>query len=292
MGNVDGPGGSNAAQTGDPNAVSSNNSQTATASGDAGNGDASTPETPSFPAGAACPSFAILCDDFEASGTLNLDLWTSDFQDGAVVIDESTAAEGSRSVHVSAGSANGFWGGQSFANKTPIAAPDQQVYLRVYMRFEDLSLPGWHPFFITAVGPDYNPDEWWLHASVSLAALRNDFAITVMGFDESAIWADGDAYSEPGDSTPDSEHQLQANTWFCFEMLFDGQNDATQVWIDGQEVSDFHTTDDTWYNDPDHWSPNYDGSTFSFGVSTDDAHAYDIWYDALAMAHERVGCIE
>lgn len=244
---------------------------------------------------ALCPTDAILCDDFENQTELATERWSRGdwFEPMGVQIENEYAAHGTSAVHVKSGSDYGLGGGQTFFTVDPIAVPNQAIYVRAYMLFEDLRLPGWHPTFIHAVGPDYDIDEWWLYKLVSFAALRNDFAITATGpgMDESIIWNEDEAYQEPGDSTPNAEFTLVAKEWFCLEMFFNGASDEIQVWIDGQEISELHATDESWYTDPETWSPNYDGARLTFGINGPAEYTYDVWYDALVIAHERVGCL-
>src|SRR5688500_2429234 len=63
-----------------------------------------------FPSGAACPPGAGFCDDFEHGDELDPALWIAN---EAFVLDDSTAAEGSRSVHMRYGARYGVGGWQN-----------------------------------------------------------------------------------------------------------------------------------------------------------------------------------
>lgn len=243
----------------------------------------------------ACPAGAVLCEDFEEG--IDSEKWNVHPAEKGTVVEATTAASGSHALHVRT-RIDGLPGGASLQTAMPLAAQGDHVFMRAYIRFKELDLPGWHPTFIKVVGPNLNAKEWWLYPQTSFGALRNNFALTSTGgHDEATHWKEpDDSYIEAGDSTPQSEHHLRAGEWFCLEMEFfgdrggDGSKEYVRTFINGEEISDLGATDETWHKEPDRWSPVFPGSSWSFGLKTQKS-PYDVWYDAIVISETRIGCL-
>jgi hypothetical protein len=254
-----------------------------------------------------CPANALFCDSFE-SPQLDLAQWTLKGQPATFVIDDVTPApEGARSLHVRYGLPYAQTGIQVIQVKPPIRVSDDRVFLRAYMRFETLTLPGAHPFFVDVVDS--------AGTEVGFGSIINDFASVAYapnGLDNARIWYEGGGGwhpgNEDGDTTPNVENRLNAKSWFCLEMMFFGDhqgpqdtqhpNEELKVWINGTEMLQMAASDQIWRSElgrspPEHWSPVYDQAQWRFGVESFGPRrvALDFWFDAIVIAPTRIGCL-
>lgn len=255
--------------------------------------------------GVSCPAGALLCESFE--GGLVTSRWRVNGQAAAFTIDESVAAaEGRRSLHLAYGVPYAHTGEQAIELLTPPAAPNDTMYLRVWLRFGDLSLPGAHPSFVDVTDG---------RAELGFGSIINDWAMLGWGFyagglDDARIWYEGAGWHpgvEDGDATPATEQTQRAQQWFCFEALYFGDHqgptdtshpgEQVTVWLDGVEVPQLALSDALWRasrdaDPPEHWSPVYDGARWRFGLESfgPAAVGLDVWFDSIVFAHTRLGC--
>jgi hypothetical protein len=250
------------------------------------------------PRSASCPAGAILCESFEEGSALDVARWEVRADDGVMVLDDAVgAADGSRSLHMRYGRPYGALGEQAIVTREGIAAPTDRVYVRTYLRFESLALPGAHPFFVTA----FDGDAW-----LAFGSIGNDFALMSVGngLDNPQTWNEDPTGAwhpgvENGDDTPLEEHGLRAGEWFCVEvMAFGGGTDPSTeratVAIDGVPIADMVASDERWdFPSAPRWSPVYDGTPWAFGLESfgPDEVALDIWFDAIVIANEPIGCL-
>jgi hypothetical protein len=247
----------------------------------------------------------VLCEGFE--GPLDPARWRFNGDPATFSIDTTAPREGRSSLHVAYGLPYGRTGAQSIELKPALAAPDDRVYLRTYMRFKDLTLPGAHPYFIDVVDSALT--------ELGFGTRINDFTLLAyapQGLDSLRIWYEGGggyhASNEDGDNTPNTENSVTAQTWFCLEMMFFGDhqfpgdtqhpNEEVKVWINGVLIPEMGVTDAVWQQDlghppPEHWSPVYAGATWRFGVESFGPinKSMDFWFDGLVLAPTRVGCL-
>ncbi len=254
----------------------------------------------------ACPANATFCDSFETG--LDSARWITNGDAQAFSIDSTTpAAHGQRSLHLAYGVPYGHSGTPTVEIRNPIAAPDDRIYLRTWLRFGNLGLPGAHPAFIS-VADAHGREQ-------AFGSIINDFALlawTPGGLDNARIWYEGGGSQwhpgvQNGDATPLTENNLNAGQWFCVELLFFGDhqsandtqhpNEETKVWINGIEIPQLAATDALWrqelgHDPPEHWSPEYDGARWRLGVSSfaPASASLDLWFDSLAIGNTRLGC--
>ncbi len=257
--------------------------------------------------GAVCPTDAWFCEGFEAA-TLDLSKWSIRGDAAAFTVDTTTPArEGGHSLHLAYGKPYSHTGAQSVQIKAPLPAPDDRVYLRAYLRFGNLGLPGAHPFMLDVF--DSSGTE------LGFGSIINDFSLLAYapsGLDNPRIWYEGGGGYHPGnedgDATPDNENGLTKQTWICVEMMFFGDhqgagdtqhpNEEVKVWINGVDIPQMAASDALWRTElgsapPEHWSPVYAGATWRFGVESFGPTnvALDLWFDALVLSPTRVGCL-
>lgn len=252
-----------------------------------------------------CPPGAAFCEDFEDG--LDMGRWAINGNQNTFTVDRSIgAAHGQQSLHVAYGATYGHTGTPTIQIKTRIAAPEDRLYARVYLRFDNLTLPGAHPFFISI--SDAATTE------IGFGSIQNDFALMAWapgGLDNPRMWFEGNGWrpgNEDGDNTPLSERFIQAKEWFCVEMMLFGDHqgagdthheaEEAKVWLNGMEISDMAMSDTIWRqelgrNPPEHWSPVYDGSVWKFGIESFPPQnaSIDVWFDALAISTQRIGCL-
>ena len=253
----------------------------------------------------ACPAGAIFCESFENG--IDSSRWRRSGDAQTFSVDNTVARDGRGSLHMAYGAPYGHTGQQYLTLVPAIPAPEDRVYLRAYMRFENLVLPGAHPAFVDVIDSAQH--------ELGFGSIYNDFALLgwVPGaMDNSLVWSENKGPWRPtvedGDSTPDTEQSLKAKTWFCLEMMYFGDHQGPQdtnhdaeevrVWIDGTEIPELHATDAAWtaelgHAPPEHWSPIYDNASWMIGLVSFGPQnvALDVWFDAIVLSHSRVGCI-
>jgi hypothetical protein len=272
----------------------------------------------SIVSGESCPAdeSILLCDDFESGASLDLNKWELSESFGGLLpnppthieIDKNIAHSGNQSVRLRFGGEYGYQGIRVFQNKMGFKAPNDEIYLRAYMRFASVNYPNdSHPYFISAVGKQ---DRY------------NIFGNQV-GFGE--IWGElsSNVFSlvEPGESGnsvdfgldwTDSRKVIKAGEWFCiqiraygdhqFENDPDHSSEEFRVAINGVDIPDLLLNDATlgeWFPAhegglEEHWSPYYDGSFWRIGFASiaSDEIAMEYWVDDVVFSTRPVSCME
>ena len=111
-----------------------------------------------------------------------------------------------------------------------------------------------------------------------------------------------DAGSADAGSTPDAGHSACPSTASFCESFETGLD--TSRWLINGTASAFtiDTTtpaaDGTWrqelgHDPPEHWSPVYDNARWRFGVESfgPTSAALDVWFDAIVLSREPIGCL-
>ena len=255
----------------------------------------------------------MFCESFEQD-PLAAERWSVTGMAGSVTIDASQSVDGKSSLHLKSGSEQGLAPPFAASLLEHIPATNDRIYMRVYMRYGDLTLPGYHPNLITVTDGDYDIGHWPDFSIWSFGWFWNDFSINGFGrgLDGAKIWMeDGNEQQAGGfylgDKTPAVEQWLMVDHWYCLEVMGfgddlgdgnqQGDGEEVRVWIDEMEIAGLHADDAYWkgYGSKERWSPKYDGSLWSFGIggqAPQNGQKIDIWYDALAFSSERIGCAE
>jgi hypothetical protein len=274
-------------------------------------GSAALPRDPGPALTATCPEQAVFCESFEVA-PLPAERWSVSGMQGSVTVDDTQSVDGMSSLHLRSGSEYGLAPPFTASLLEHIPATNDRIYMRVYVRFGDLTLPGYHPNLITVTDGDYDVARWPDFSIWSFGWFWNDFSINGFGrnLDGAKIWMEeGNEQQEGGfylgDKTPMAEQWLEVDHWYCLELMgfgddlgdgnTTGDSEEVRVWIDGMEITGMHADDTYWqgYGAEQRWSPKYDGSLWSFGITgqaPQDGQKVDIWYDALAFASEPIGC--
>jgi hypothetical protein len=278
------------------------------AGADAGTDAGTRPDagSPTDAGAAGCPPSAIFCESFEDGG-LDGSRWIINGDATTFSIDTAVPArDGHASLHMAYGKPYGHTGQQTVQIRAPLAAPDDRIFVRAWLRFGNLGLPGAHPYFIDVT--DGSGTE------LGFGSIINDFSFLAFvpgALDFPRIWYEGGGGyhngNEDGDATPTSENGLTAGSWFCVELMFFGDHqgagdtqhpgEEVKVWIDGVEIPQMGATDAVWQQvlgspPPEHWSPVYSGARWRFGAASFGPVnvALDLWFDAIVLSPERIGC--
>lgn len=229
-------------------------------------------------------STALLCEDFEAypAGQGPAGPWAVDTSQAAVVVDETRAVSGSRSVRFTTEDGDGS-------------------YRRAFM-----SVTG-APVFPIDGNVMYGRMMIWLTAapegSVHWTNIQGEGDVEGMGFRGLSRYGgqhDGRLmanYETSGISTDCWQHSdttIPVGQWACFEWRFNGPNDEMSFWLDGAPLDDLTVIgmgEGCIGNDAGgHWySPIYD--TLRLGWEHYQATSgKELWIDDVAVDVERIGC--
>lgn len=274
---------------------------------DAGPVDAGLEDAGADAGAPSCPAGALFCEDFERG--LDAATWSTNGNAAAFAIDPVQSHDGTRSLHFRYGTPYAITGNPTVQLRTPPAVPNDRVYLRVWLRFGDLSLPGQHPAFLDVADSSGREQ--------AFGSIINDFALLAWtpgsgGLDNARIWYEGGGNQwhpgrEDGDLTPLVENGLTAGSWFCVELMFFGDhqfagdtahpNEETKVWINGTEIPQLAASDALWrqelgHDPPEHWSPVYDRARWRLGLDSFGPHnvSLDLWFDSLVLSTTPIGC--
>ena len=260
-------------------------------------------EEPEQSSNEVCPEHAILCEDFENGTILNPELWQIgdywsigqgrplDEQSNHFVIDNTVAAQGSQSLHMRWAGEYGTESPGTFQNLAAIPAEGDEIYLRLYMRFKNLNFPGLHPYYISAVGSQDKNQPYGDQLAFGTIYQNMSTNAFSRGLDMGISWNE-------------ARNNLNSEEWFCLQIHVFGDhqddndtehdNEFIEISINGEVIPTLSIYDGEWIVDePEHWSPFYDGSFWRFGfasfASQTDADEY--WIDSIAFSNQEIACI-
>lgn len=248
--------------------------------------DAATTHDAGFLGDSRCSTSGLaLCDDFEGDAPDNA-LWKvitsysgQPSDQNHITIDDAHVARGARALHVH-------------------TETNDPVYI------ETLALPQVGNTFYGRVLAYFDADpgmrtrgHWGAFVGVGKAMMQGaqDTEVRIGGqFDILVVnYSPNDALqtSASRDGMYDDGMRLPIQTWTCFEFEFDGAGDELRVWIDGAEIDRLHVTDWNQFGHgltPD-WSPEYDRLRIGYQSWNADT-PIDVWYDAVAVDTQPIGC--
>ncbi len=220
--------------------------------------------------GEACPATATFCSGFESAelpegAVYNRNgapsEWTVDFE-----VDSSVKHSGNSSLRVRSESENT---GSAY-KMLAVPAPGAAFWARFYLRSDvELGSEKHNVFAEAADGTGTNATDFVEFAEdVGIAFNSND----------AVRWPDGYGRLMSGETMP---YALAADTWYCIELSFDGQNRVQMLVVDGTQLinaTDFPTATKAF-------------TTFKFGYNALNGGVRNTWYDDVAVAPERIGCL-
>jgi hypothetical protein len=227
---------------------------------------------------------ALLCDDFESygAGSAPGGPWSVSENMGTVVVDETRAVSGSRSVRFTTDGGGG-------------------TYRRAYMVVDGA------PVFPAAGEVLWGRMMVWLDAvpegSVHWTNIEAEGDVTGMGFrslyryggqHDGRLMANYETRSVGSDCWQHSSTVMPVRTWACIEWRYDHASDQMEFWLDGTQLDDLtvmgsgsgciaHDTGDNWY------APVFD--TIRLGWEHYQATTpKELYIDDVALDDERIGC--
>lgn len=207
--------------------------------------------------------------------------WTVEVNGGDVKISDQRAFSGDKSVHVS--NTQGAYKRAFFsvAGAPVFPAAGQQMYGRMMMWLDATPAGSVHWTFIQGEGPsdDGSYDIFYRYG----------------GQHEGKLMANFETQGKATDCWDHSDTVMPTQTWTCLEWRFNVATDEMQFWLDGDEVTDIHTTgmgqgciaDDL----QGAWPAPQSFEVLRLGFEKyQESAALDAWIDDVAVSTERVGC--
>jgi hypothetical protein len=256
---LSGSGGGQSASGG--NGGSAANSQ---AGGSAGSSGSSSAEGGSVGGGSAgpCGAASFLCTDFEADAIPPELVFFPEYlraNQSLISIDSALARGGSRSLKVT---------GNEFSQMLAATVPSK-FWGRLYLR-SDTDIQQGHNTYVAAGTSDGDPNNG---EYVRIGEHQCQLELNRKSDDKELL-------SNGGQYTCSGGVKLLADTWYCLEFLYDGPGSETRVFVDGSEITELHAD----------WGP-YEYKVFKLGFEKYHGAAKTLWYDDLALAPERIGCL-
>jgi hypothetical protein len=217
-----------------------------------------------------CPSDASFCTGFEdddlpdgAVYKLNGDPntpWTTDFE-----IDTTLFNTGQAALRVRP---NGE--GSGAYKMLAVPTPGPAFWVRFYIRSDvDLGQED-HNVYAAAAGSDDPNDSSFIEFAEDVGIAFNSHDIV--------RWPDGFGRLDSGGTNP---YTLQKDTWHCIEIAYDGATRMQQLFVDGDQRIDAAEFPDSAYS----------FTTFKFGYNALHGTTRSTWYDDVAVAPSRIGCL-
>ncbi len=163
---------------------------------------------------------------------------------------------------------------------------NNQVYVRSQVRFaKSMADMGGHVSYIVAADAPSNGSEMRLGASQNFGTSEMMVDVNLLGTGpEYTQFSNGDVTGGP--PSDNVGLSLSADTWYCMEALYDGQEHEFRLWVDGVEVPAMHVTD--WQQGVMDWAPNY--SILKIGGQNYSGSLGQVWFDDVAISTQPIGC--
>jgi len=221
-------------------------------------------------AGEVCPATATFCSGFESSelpegAVYNRNgapsEWTADFE-----VDSTVKYAGNSSLRVRSESENT---GSAY-KMLAVPAPGAAFWVRFYLRSDVVIGSEKHNVFAEAAdGSGTNASDYVEFAEdVGIAFNSND----------TVRWPDGFGRLMTGDTMP---FTLAEDEWHCIELSFDGQNRVQVLYVNDTEL----------INATEFPAATKSFTTFKFGYNALNGGVRSTWYDEVAVAPDRIGCL-
>ncbi|MEM6991422.1 MAG: hypothetical protein AAF721_13020 [Myxococcota bacterium] len=214
-----------------------------------------------------CDAFdeALLCEDFDDA--LDSGQWdVVELNGGTVAVEDGL-------MHVTLGSADGAHGFIRLQAGEVFPVADNHFFGRVRMRIEP-QVPVNHSYIISAWGT--------LDGSTARYRLDVNGGTLNSRYTHATVEQHGGWRKLGRDAEPE--------VWACVEWEYDGASDSMRYWFDGE--LDLEMEVDGAVEDPTWVAPEFE--RFEIGYHTyqaaENGDAFDIWFDDLVLATDRVGC--
>ncbi len=216
-----------------------------------------------------------LCDDFEA-GSIDPSRWETSVRFGSTVeVTSERAREGMYGLHVHLPSTNGA-NGLIRALGLGLPLPNNSLYGRAWVYVEG-EFPPQHSRLISASG-DLDGETAAYRLDVNQGELNSRYFTRHIH----------DNVQHGG--LKKFGHAMPLDTWMCIEWHYDGVQNGMRYWFDGSLVPTM-TVDGS-------ESPLWEAPIFgqvelgwhAYQGGAGDAQGYDVFYDAVVLDAERIGC--
>ena len=230
--------------------------------------------------GDPCGGADVLCDDFEDG----LDpAWAYTGAAGNMPsVDDAVARSGSQSLTFPSTDTQGAFVYPTVGRPTA----NNRVHARIYIRFaQPMSAMGGHVSYLVGADAPSNGAEMRLGASTNFGSGEVMVDVNLLGGGpEYTQFSNGDVTGGAPSDNPGIV--LEAETWYCMEAVFDGENDEFRLSIDGREVQAMHVTD--WQQGVTDWSPSYE--IVKIGGQNYSGVLGQVWFDDVAISSMPIGC--
>lgn len=234
------------------------------------------------------------CEDFE-SGTLDAATWKSG---GKPMIDELQAARGKKALHISQDGN----GGQNIKTSKPFPAMNGRYWGRAFVYLNAMphssadadSLSYSHWTILAATGAVVDGEvriggqlqkRYQNPGPLNFWGVGTDNRNQAEG---SGDWTNAD--DDPkGAAKPVAEKQ-----WSCLEWMGDYMTDETKFFLDGVEHPSLATSPTTKHGgnpDKPFLLPEFNAIWFGWAEYQATTQKFELWYDEIAIDHERIGCV-
>ncbi|MEZ4302301.1 MAG: hypothetical protein R3B70_45660 [Polyangiaceae bacterium] len=207
--------------------------------------------------------------------------WKTATNNGAVVVDDSRAHSGSRSIKVSTG-AGQYKQAYFFVQGAPVfPVAGNVIYGRMMISMDQAANDGVHWTMIQGSGPVPGKDGVTAHYRYG-------------GQWQQKMMANYDTQGAKSDCWDHSATKMPVGAWACMEWRFDGPSNDLRFWLDGQEITDMHVAGagegcighdlgDVWL------APQFEKMSLGWeSYQQDDAR--EAWIDDVILDDEPIGC--
>lgn len=216
----------------------------------------------------------VLCEDFE-SGTIRTNIWTKSTKNTANVdISGAQVKQGNHALRVTLPPVGGGQAYIAVQNVFPVAG--NRLFGRVYF-YATPDVVGVHNEALYAVGPlNYNGESGDAYYRLSAGGNANKFGSR---YNHASITEHG--------GLKKGSHTIPINQWICIEWDYDGPNNRMKYWFNGVEEP---TMTVTGTESPLWKAPTFQAFNLGFKTVQQGEQLMYVYYDALVLDTERVGC--
>jgi hypothetical protein len=211
-----------------------------------------------------CPTDALFCSGFEDTALPAKASYVSNIPTPVeVVVDSTVHHSGARSVKVNKGT--------SYVYRMLSVPAAKSFWFRAYM-MTDVPIDQKANVHESFMGANWGQDK-----GVDIVQEQCQVAVNIN--DNPVLGSNG---QNPPINCPADGQKIAANTWYCFEGSFDGGTGNLEIFVDG--VSIIKGTAVT--------QAKQSFTNFRFGYVEYNGTNRTVWYDDVATAPTRIGCLK
>lgn len=208
----------------------------------------------------------LLCDDFDAGLDVETVWATETANGGSVAVEDGM-------LHVTLPSGDGARGFIDLQDGQAYPIDGNHVFGRVWVRFDN-AVPNTHSYMINSSGA-LDGSQARYRLDVNGGRLNSRYTHTTV--EQHGGWRKLGL-------------DAVADTWVCYEWEHDGSTNSMRYWFDGELDLDMEV--DGAVEDPPWVAPVFDNFELGFHTyqAPTNSDTFDIWFDDLVIATERIGC--